>query len=407
MRFAFLIVLIASMEVNASPGVAIVTRDRIPLRSEARSNARIHATLVQGEAVEVRGERLEYLQVWDYRRERGGFVRASQVRRLALTPEEAPELLAVVRFLRSSAGAEALGVALATLYLQVAPAEDANGASSIVEGIEALDAVGSFAGRLAQRARPEQLEAVARYGVRFTSVERNGRMRVCYDGEAFRRVLALPSTAAQRARAALALTRPDCIPGDLPVTERVRMEAWRAEVLDRVEVKELPPYVRNRVLARRAGLWAALAFYRARGLGEAGELAAPAAQRALAELKSISRDELSEADRPAYRDAVRRVNASRWAAMPAPSHPAEGPRLVTSHGRPGETCVALVERKPAVKRCTYGVVWPGSARLSRDASAMTVAVQLTEGWQETWRFRRTRAGWTVRVIPPSGASARP
>lgn len=366
----------------------------------------MHATLLQGEALEVRGERLEYLQVWDYRRERGGFVRADQVRRLALTPEEAPELLAVARFLRSSPGADALGIALATLYLQVAPAEDKSGASSIAEGIEALDAIGAFAERLARRGAPELLEAVARYGVRFTSIERGGRMRVCYDGEAFRRVLALPATGEQRARAALALTRPDCIPDGLAVVERARLDAWRAEVLDGVEVKALPAYVRNRVAVRRAGLWAALAFQRARGLGDAGELAAPAAQRAIAELKTISMNELSESDRHAYADTVRRVNASRWAAMPAPPETQKGPRLVTSHGKPGETCVALVDGKTAAKRCTYGVVWPGSARLSGDARAMTVAVQLSETWQETWRFRRTRAGWALRVIPPSSA-ARP
>ena len=35
--------------------------------------------------VEVRGERLDYLQVWDYTRERGGYVRAGQVRVLALS----------------------------------------------------------------------------------------------------------------------------------------------------------------------------------------------------------------------------------------------------------------------------------------------------------------------------------
>lgn len=405
MRLFALFLLFLSSGAFAS-SIAIVTHDRVPLRSAPGGRAQAHAILLQGEAVEVRGERLDYLQVWDYRRERGGFVRASQVRRLALTPEEAPELLAVVRFLLPSAGSDALGIALATLYLQVAPAEDRTGASSIAEGIEALDAVGTFAERLAQRAVPEQLEAVARYGVRFTSVEREGRMRVCYDGEAFRRVLALPSAAAQRARAALALTRPECIPDALPVVERVRLDAWRAEVLDRVEVKDLPPYLRNRIAVRRAGIWAALAFHRARGLGEEGELAAPAAQRALAELKSIDKHHLVEGDKGSYNDAVRRVQASRWAAVEPAVPSAKAPRLVTSHGKPGETCVALVDGKAAAKRCTYGVVWPGSARLNHDASAMSVAVQLTETFQETWRFRRTRAGWAVSVIPPSSV-ARP
>ena len=43
------------------------------------------------------GERGDHLQVWDYRRERGGFVDASRVRRSALGAGDAPELLAVLQ----------------------------------------------------------------------------------------------------------------------------------------------------------------------------------------------------------------------------------------------------------------------------------------------------------------------
>src|SRR5436305_9877857 len=72
------------------------------------------------------------------------------------------------------------------------------------------------------------LEVAARYGVAFKSFERDGAMRICYDGEAFRRVLAMPtSDATERARAALGLTRPECIDPALPVTERQRLDAWR------------------------------------------------------------------------------------------------------------------------------------------------------------------------------------
>ena len=45
------------------------------------------------------------------------------------------------------------------------------------------------------------LEVVEQFGVRMRSFERNGRMRVCYDGELFHRVLTLPGGAAGRARA--------------------------------------------------------------------------------------------------------------------------------------------------------------------------------------------------------------
>src|SRR6185295_19370688 len=99
------------------------TQDRAALRAAPRDSAKQQALLWQGEMVEIRGERLDYLQVWDYGRERGGFVPASQVRKLVLTAEEAPELLAVVRFVRDTPGTEAFGIALIAAYLQAAPAE--------------------------------------------------------------------------------------------------------------------------------------------------------------------------------------------------------------------------------------------------------------------------------------------
>ena len=61
--------------------MAIVLRDQTSLRAAPRDSAQQQAVLWQGEVLEVRGERLDYLQVWDHRRERGGFVRASQVHR--------------------------------------------------------------------------------------------------------------------------------------------------------------------------------------------------------------------------------------------------------------------------------------------------------------------------------------
>ncbi|MEP6825474.1 MAG: hypothetical protein ABI919_11725, partial [Ramlibacter sp.] len=97
---------------------AIVTTDNAVLRAAPRDSAQQQAQLWQGELLEVRGERLDYLQVWDHRRERGGFVRASQVRRTAMTAADAPELLAVLRFVRETPGAESLGIGLAAAYLK-------------------------------------------------------------------------------------------------------------------------------------------------------------------------------------------------------------------------------------------------------------------------------------------------
>ncbi len=93
----------------ASLGSAIVVQDQASLRAAPRDGAQQQASLWQGEVLEVRGERLDYLQVWDHKRERGGFIRAADVRRVALTEAEAPALLAVMRFVQETPGAEALG----------------------------------------------------------------------------------------------------------------------------------------------------------------------------------------------------------------------------------------------------------------------------------------------------------
>jgi hypothetical protein len=399
-------------------GVAIVTRDQAPLRAAPRDSGASLAVLWQGEALEVRGERMDYLQVYDHARERGGFVHASQVRRAVLTEAEAPELLAVVRFLRDAPGEEALGIGFAAAYVEAVSPEAFSGAA----GIEALDALGTFADRLARRAsspaprtRAAQtilsahLDVAARYGLKFASYEYEGRMHICYDGDAFRRVLAMRPSPEQRARAALALTREDCIAPALGPHERRLVDEWRADVLDEAEAP-LPPYLRNRVLMRRASIWSALAFQRARSAGRAGEGAGFAARRALAALEGISRSELTDDDRRVYADAATRANASRWAANPVPpERAAKRPHIVTSAGNPGETCILLVDEnddmaRPLVRRCTYGIVWTASATLNPEGTALALAVQPTETWRELWVFRLGAEGWTIRVLPPAASN---
>ncbi len=403
-------------------GFAIVMQDQAALRPAPRASARPNALLWQGETVEVRGTRTEYIQVYDYRRERGGFVRASQLRRVAMKPEEAPELLSVLRFLRDSPGSEALGIGFAAAYIEAAPAEILNGET----GTEALDALGTMADRLARRASAgasgkaaqaalsAHLEVAARYGVRFVTYERDGRVQLCYDGAAFRRVLAMRSSPEQRARAALALTRPDCMPGDLQPAERRQLIQWQVEVLDQVDHRALPGYLRNRVLMRRANAWSSLAYQHARQ----GSAAEPAAGRALAALVGIDKGELAEGDRAAYSEAAMRVSASRWAsaapvAAGAAAAPAavsgKRPRVVTVPGEPGETCVLLVDGKngpvnPLARRCTYSIVWTASATLNREGTALALAVQPTDSWREMWIFHKSGARWTVRVLPPAATA---
>ena len=403
----------------ADTSIAIVTRDQTALRSAPRDSAKANTLLWQGEALEVRGERLDYLQVWDHRLERGGFVSARQVRRVKLDEAGAAELLAVLRFLRDTPGSEALGIGYAAAFIQAATADTLRGP----DGAEALDALGTFAERLArgassaaaatksaQAAQTAHLEIAMHYGVAFSTYERDDRMIVCYEGDAFRHVLASTKSGAElRARAVLALTRLECTPGDVRPTEKRATDEMRADLLDRIDVAELPPYLRNRVLMRRAAVWNSLAFQSARR----GESSQSSAARALQELAHVAKEELTDDDQRTYADAAMRVNASRWAAtlppQKAPSRPGDRARITTVAGQPGETCVLLVDAKhdganPLAKRCTYGMVWEESATLNREGNALVVAVQHTESWREMWVFRRSSGTWNVRTLPPAAAS---
>lgn len=399
----------------AEPGLAIVVGDQTALRPAPRDSAKPLTLLWQGEALEVRGERMDYLQVWDHRVERGGYVNARQVRRVSLDASAAPELLAVLRFLRDTPGREALGIGYAAAYVRAAPAESLRGP----DGAEVLDALGTLAERLAQRASSGSatskeaqatltghLEVALGYGVAFTTYERDSRVVICYDGDAFRRVLDhAGGDAARRARAALALTRPECSAGDSQPMQRRAADEARAVLIEAVDVKTLPETLRNRVYMRRAAAWNSIAFHQARR----GEAAQAAASRALDALAQVNREELTDDDRRVYADAAMRVNASRWAALPFPAAPVKGgdrPRLVLAGGQPGETCVALVDAKhdaanALARRCTYGIVWEGSATLNREGSALAVAVQHTEAWREMWMFRKSAKGWTVSSLPPA------
>ncbi len=403
----------------ATATTAIVLRDQTALRAAPRDSAPQQAVLWQGEVLEVRGERLDYLQVWDHVRERGGFVRASQVHRSRLVAADAPGLLTLVAFTRESTGSEALGIGLTAAYLQAAPAEALGGSA----GAAAFDALGSFADRLAERASAgnaaskaaeaalaAHLEVAARFGVRFASFERDGRMQICYDGDAFRRILARQAEPLQQAHAVLALTRPECVDPALGVVERAALDEWRVAVLDRVDTAKLPGYLKNRVAMRRAGLWSAIAYRRARqgGAIDSEATAAGAAERALDELAAVDKAELTDADLAAFNDAAIRVNASRWAAdsSTAPRLSGLAVSIATTPGEPGQTCVLLVDARhdtsaPLARRCTYGIVWLASATKNREANALAVAVQPMEAWRELWVFRKARDGWSVNVLPPA------
>ena len=434
---------------------ALVAIDRTPLRAAPREGGAVHAELTQGDLLEIRGQRLDHLQVYDHRRERAGFVRAEALRRVSLQSSDAGELLAVLRFLRHTPGQEALGIAYAAAYLRAAEAARIDA--------EPFDALGTMAERLAHRASggragattAAQVEAAGAYGVRFVTLEREGRLHLCYDGEAFRRVLALRPEAEAQARAMLALTRHDCVDPMLTSAARVAFDAWRADVLDMPWPRgydTLPALVKNRLHMRRAGLWAA----RAHQFSRLGRPVQPAAERALAELATVNKTEFTDEDHLEYAEAAIRVGAARWAALPQTATTglmeagAHGLRLVVRAGaEAGQTCVQLLAaegrataggaqgaakgeavRSEAVRgeatgprllaeRCTFGTVWARSVAVRPAGDALVLSVQPLEGWTELWVFRpeagarreardasaeaREPHEWRVDVLPPAPA----
>lgn len=392
----------------AAATLAIVVQDQTTLRASPRDSAQQQTVLTQGDTLEVRGEKYDFLQVYDHRRERAGYVRASQVRRTSLAAADAPELLAVARFVRDSPGSEAVGIALVAAYLKAAPAQSIDA--------EPFDILGTLADRLARRASAAgkaqeaalaaHVEVARSYGIAFKDIEREGRVRLCYDGEAFRRVLALSKDSAQIANAALAVTRSDCVDPAMLPTARIAFDQWRAEVLERIDLSHVPQHVKNRVHARRASVWASVAFNQARR----GEAASHAADRALQYLAAVGKADLAEEDQSAYAEAAIRVGAVRWgssSALPA-TVAKQKVSIVVSAGDIGQTCVALTEpgksdSRPLLTRCTYGIVWLQSANANAAGTMLTLAVQPLDAWRELWVFRRGDDGWTVDVLPPSSS----
>src|SRR5215831_19883060 len=153
--------------------VALVADDPAVLRNAPRDDAPAEASLWRGDWLEVRGEAAGFLRVYDHRRERAGYVRPSLVRIYRVDETSAPELAAVVRFLRDAPGFESLGIGHAALALRAAPA----GADTS----EILAAIGTMADRLARRASARKrdgragrdatlaahIEVVESYGVHF------------------------------------------------------------------------------------------------------------------------------------------------------------------------------------------------------------------------------------------------
>ncbi|MDR2209184.1 MAG: hypothetical protein LBE22_09475 [Azoarcus sp.] len=400
--------------------LAIVTQDQIPLRGAPEANAARHAVLSHGDMLEVRGFKGDYLQVYDHRRERAGYILATQAAQHDLTPQTAPKLLAVTEFLKDQPGSEALGIAYGAAFLKAAPAE------MIDAGV--FEALGTMADRLAWRAsRATQndektartvsahTETAAGYGVSFYSVTNNDKITLCYDGDAWRHVLDLPASSVQKAKAALSTTRHECVKSSLLPSERLDTDLQRAKTLGQVLESgarrgDLPDHLRNRLKIRAAGVWAGIAHRLAVKPGSDSFSVLEAGRNAETFLAGIDKNALTANDRLAWNVAAIRVGASRWAIQPQTlAKPVKGrPGIqVTAGENPGQTCVKVIPANGGKgtqddsAHCTYGHVWTASLSVSPDGNLMTLAVQPLETWRELWVLRRESTGWQLEIVPPS------
>ncbi len=394
--------------------VALVAEDPAVLRNAPRDNAPAQATLWRGDWLEVRGESAGFLKVYDHRHERPGYIRPSQVRAYPLDEAVAPELGAVVRFLRDASGYESLGIGYAALALRASPA----GADTS----ELLASIGGMADRLARRASARRADGkdaalaahmgvAESYGVKFVVVEPEdvgGRGRVCYDGEAWTAVLASPNAAPdERARAALFLSTDPCRdPAQPPAEARLwndrRLRAL--ETIDFAAAGGLPAALGGRVRLRHAEALAWRAFDEARQAH--AEAAARSEAAAVRELALCDRGVLAPEDQALYEEVAVRVGASRWASE-APPKEARGRKTVVTFaaGAPGETCVRVGVAggaKPLAERCTFGVVWPSALRWAPSGDLATLAVQPLPAWTELWVIHHGADGaWSFDTLTPA------
>lgn len=412
---------------HAQP-IGLVMQPQTSLKSAPKDSARELAVLWQGEWVEVRNKRMDYLEVYDHKRERVGFIKVTHLRQSKFHESETKEFLTLVRYLRDSRGSNSLGISLASAYLRAASVKQMNSA----QGAEVLHAIGLFADRIADRASSnlrlsksassflaQQLEVATQYGVHFKNLEKDGQIKVCYDGEIYRQVLALPASPEIKAKAALSLTKDTCTSPNLTPVQRAQRDVWRAHVMSLVphEHGALPEYLTNRVEMRKASILSALSYAQTRfaknpqalKLSGIEESSKSLMQKAMTAFSHVDKSELPDRDWPAYNNTAMLVNANRWALnQPVIKKTLGALQLEMSNGKAGETCVTLTtkkQKKPLAQRCTYSVVWPQSATINPKNNAIALAVQPMAGWTELWVFQKNKAGWLITALPPASREA--
>lgn len=388
---------------------AIVVEDNTVLRAAADDRAPRQADLAKGDWLELRGETDGFYQVWDHRHLRPGYVRPWRVRTYDVSESSAPDLRAVLMYLRDAPGSESLALSHAALYLKAAPPASV--------GAEIFDAIGIAADRLARRASGGEaaidasiathVEVARSLGVRLEPVVIDEKVRVCYDGEAFRTVLATSDDPVRRARAALRLTSDSCLAPETPALAVAQWNEWRDGVLSRADPAGLPDWLAGELHLRRAEVLAWLAYTKARS----GELAAAAAaeEGAIAQLALVSKERLLRESRSLHDATAVKVGASRFAVGAATAVVPEHPKLAFSLSRAadGRASFKVATREAKGKEpvvgeiATSGIVWPGSIQVSPDARTVAVAVQLTPTWSEIQVLRRSESGWIADPVVPS------
>jgi hypothetical protein len=382
--------------------LAIVVQDHAALRAAPRSSATELTRLWQGDVLEIRGEHAGYLKVYDYRRERGGYLREDAIRPVELSETAAPRLVRGAALPAREPGSEALGISYGAAYLKAAPPRAMTA--------EPFGAIAQMAERLADQASgstdhgadfASRLEVVEQFGIHMRNFERNGRMQVCYDGELFHRVLTFPGRRRRSARMRFSASRGPIasirIVGPVP---RAAIDAERSQLLEQVKDGELTAMTRSRVHARRAGVWASLAYAQDRR----GEPSGAAAERALDELLAVHG---RHGRGPAAGVRGRRAAGQRHPlgrASPAAAagiiDPQRGARRSGSN-----LCVLAGLSSPAraavlIRRCTYGIVRMASVQTIPQGPALVLAVQPLESWRELWVFHESGGNWTIDVLSP-------
>ncbi len=394
--------------------VALVVQDQAPLRAAAHENAPRQTMLTAGDWLEVRGEQLGFLQVYDHRRERPGYVRTATVRSYGRRRDRGAEARGARRVPARRAGR---GVARHRLR-RALPAGGAGRRRSAPRSSTRSGRwrSGSASGASARVARAgdgslaAQLEVAESYGVHFVSFER--KRRDAASATTARRSAACSRSAGRGRRGSAprsGLTDRRCVgprarhdrgSGAREVAvggagrrgprearsggSRVRTRAPAPPSLHRPVRPRCPRGAGRRPPRRAAGVRDGQARARARGPVRPRRRRPPHVRRGRAPIRV----------RPLGGRAPPRAVSichGRRRDWP-PAHPAR---------RACVSGLARLRRPPRSSTARTGVVWPSSVRVAPHDAAVVMAVELLPGWSELLVLHATPSGWTADTITPA------